>query len=78
MSKTPNNAAPGVSNPGGPGAGASAQRRPRDPAQPTRPTVQIVRLQDDQAWRDSNIFPVISEGALRATLGILARTVAHR
>lgn len=24
-------------------------------------------------WRDANIFPVISEGALRATLGILAR-----
>ncbi len=27
-------------------------------------------------WRDANIFPVISESALRATLGILARTVA--
>ncbi len=27
-------------------------------------------------WRDAGIFPVISEGALRATLGILARTVA--
>jgi hypothetical protein len=27
-------------------------------------------------WRDAAIFPVISEGALRATLGILARTVA--
>ena len=27
------------------------------------------------SWRDSGIFPVISEGALRATLGILARTV---
>jgi hypothetical protein len=27
-------------------------------------------------WRDAEIFPVISEGALRATLGILARTVA--
>ena len=26
-------------------------------------------------WRDAKIFPVISEGALRATLGILARTV---
>jgi len=32
----------------------------------------------DQGWRDSNIFPVISEGALRATLGILARTVQPR
>ena len=30
----------------------------------------------DQQWKDANIFPVISEGALRATLGILARTVA--
>jgi hypothetical protein len=31
----------------------------------------------DQQWKDANIFPVISEGALRATLGILARTVAR-
>ena len=30
----------------------------------------------DQSWKDADIFPVISEGALRATLGILARTVA--
>ena len=29
----------------------------------------------DQHWRDAGIFPVISEGALRATLGILDRTV---
>lgn len=29
----------------------------------------------DPAWREAAIFPVISEGALRATLGILARTV---
>jgi hypothetical protein len=29
----------------------------------------------DAQWRDANIFPVISEGALRATLGILDRTV---
>jgi len=28
-----------------------------------------------QQWRDAGIFPVISEGALRATLGILDRTV---
>jgi hypothetical protein len=27
-------------------------------------------------WKKAAIFPVISEGALRATLGILARTVA--
>ena len=31
----------------------------------------------DPHWRDANIFPVISEVALRATLGILDRTV-HR
>jgi hypothetical protein len=32
----------------------------------------------DPVWRDAAIFPVISEGALRATLGILARTVTRR
>jgi hypothetical protein len=31
----------------------------------------------DQHWRDAGIFPVIPEAALRATLGILARTVAR-
>ncbi|HEX3899078.1 MAG TPA: SRPBCC family protein [Mycobacteriales bacterium] len=31
----------------------------------------------EQNWREMNIFPVISETALRATLGILARTVEH-
>jgi hypothetical protein len=30
----------------------------------------------EQAWKDAAIFPVIPESALRATLGILARTVA--
>ena len=30
----------------------------------------------EQSWKDGGIFPVISETALRATLGILARTVA--
>jgi Polyketide cyclase / dehydrase and lipid transport len=30
-----------------------------------------------QQWRDAGIFPVMSEGALRATLGILARTVTR-
>lgn len=29
----------------------------------------------DPEWRERKIFPIISEGALRATLGILARTV---
>jgi hypothetical protein len=32
----------------------------------------------DPVWKEANIFPIISEGALRATLGILARTVAAR
>jgi hypothetical protein len=32
----------------------------------------------EQQWRDANIFPVISETALRATLGILARTVEQK
>jgi hypothetical protein len=27
-------------------------------------------------WRDAGIFPILSEGALRATLGILSRKVA--
>jgi hypothetical protein len=31
----------------------------------------------DQQWRDADIFPIIPESALRATLGILARTVAR-
>jgi hypothetical protein len=31
----------------------------------------------DPQWRAAGIFPVISEGALRATLGILARTLAR-
>jgi hypothetical protein len=31
----------------------------------------------DPVWREAGIFPVLSEGALRATLGILARTVAR-
>jgi hypothetical protein len=30
----------------------------------------------DPIWKERNIFPIISETALRATLGILARTVA--
>jgi hypothetical protein len=30
----------------------------------------------EQSWKDAQIFPVIPESALRATLGILARTVA--
>jgi hypothetical protein len=30
----------------------------------------------DQSWKDAAIFPVIPESALRASLGILARTAA--
>ena len=29
-------------------------------------------------WKEAGIFPILSEGALRATLGILARTVSRR
>jgi hypothetical protein len=29
----------------------------------------------DPVWRERNIFPIIPESALRATLGILDRTV---
>lgn len=29
----------------------------------------------DPVWKEADIFPILSEGALRATLGILARTV---
>ena len=29
----------------------------------------------DQVWREADIFPIIPEAALRATLGILARTL---
>jgi hypothetical protein len=31
----------------------------------------------DETWKQAGIFPVIPESALRATLGILARTVAR-
>jgi uncharacterized protein YndB with AHSA1/START domain len=31
----------------------------------------------DPAWKEAAIFPIIPETALRATLGILARTVQH-
>jgi hypothetical protein len=31
----------------------------------------------DPTWKEAGIFPVIAEGALRATLGILDRTVAR-
>ena len=31
----------------------------------------------DPVWRERDIFPIITAGALRATLGILARTIAR-
>ena len=31
----------------------------------------------DEQWRQANIFPVVPESALRATLGILERTLAR-
>ena len=31
----------------------------------------------DQSWREANIFPIIPESALRATLGILDRTITR-
>jgi hypothetical protein len=30
-----------------------------------------------ETWKEANIFPIIPESALRATLGVLARTVAR-
>ena len=33
--------------------------------------------QIDPQWKEANIFPILSEGALRATLGILARTATR-
>ena len=32
----------------------------------------------DPVWREADIFPIISEAALRATLGVLDRTVRRR
>jgi hypothetical protein len=31
----------------------------------------------DPVWKEAGVFPVLSEGALRATLGILDRTIAR-
>lgn len=47
---------------------------PRDDA--TDVTLYCDWSKVDQEWKDSGVFPVISEGTLRATLGILDRTVA--
>jgi hypothetical protein len=42
----------------------------------TRVTTYYDWSEIDEKYRDKGIFPVIPEAALRATLGILARTVA--
>ncbi|MCU1396923.1 MAG: polyketide cyclase [Acidimicrobiales bacterium] len=50
--------------------------------EPTEAGTSITSYYDwsqiDPVWREAGIFPVISESALRATLGVLARTVARR
>ncbi|UXA20040.1 SRPBCC family protein [Mycobacterium sp. SMC-4] len=47
--------------------------------QPEGDTTVVTSFYDwtaiDKQWREADIFPVVSEGALRATLGILDRTV---
>jgi hypothetical protein len=49
--------------------------QPTDDAAATEVTSFYDWSNIDPKWRDSGIFPVLSEGALRATLGILDRTV---
>ena len=50
-----------------------------EPDGPTGESTVVTSFYDwstiHQEWRERGIFPVISEGALRATLGILDRTV---
>ena len=47
---------------------------------PDGPVTMVTSFYDwseiDPIWRERDIFPIIPESALRATLGILARTVA--
>lgn len=51
------------------------QLQPADDASSTVVTSFYDWSNIDQKWREAGIFPVLSEGALRATLGILDRTV---
>jgi hypothetical protein len=51
------------------------QLEPTDQAAATMVTSFYDWSNIDPKWRDAGIFPVISEGALRATLGVLDRTV---
>ncbi|NED69729.1 polyketide cyclase, partial [Streptomyces sp. SID10244] len=50
--------------------------------QPSDTGTEVVSYYDwseiEGRYRDMDIFPIIPESALRATLGILARTVAQR
>lgn len=50
--------------------------------EPVEGGTKVVQYYDwsqiDPAWRERNIFPIISEASLRATLGILDRTVRRR
>jgi hypothetical protein len=43
----------------------------------TRVTSYYDWSQIDPVWKEANVFPIIPESALRATLGILTRTVAR-
>ncbi len=49
--------------------------------EPTDDTTLVTSYYDwsniDDAWKEAAIFPIIPESALRATLGILARTVGR-
>ena len=47
-------------------------------AEVTSERIEVQRtIAADPTWKEGGIFPVLSEGALRATLGILGRTVAR-
>jgi hypothetical protein len=61
------------------GYGLEPTDRPEkaEPGTYTRVTSYYDWSNIDPAYRGAGIFPVISEAALRATLGILARTVEH-
>jgi hypothetical protein len=51
------------------------QLQPTDNAATTMVTSFYDWSEIDQKWREAGIFPVVPEAALRATLGILDRTV---
>jgi hypothetical protein len=61
------------------GAGGAEGRPPADSAAPDGEQTKVTSYYDwsdiHPQWREAGIFPILSEGALRATLGILDRTV---